>query len=297
MLKFHTHKGKILLCAGALALAVGALPPVTYSVAYATADTPTEAEIDAYMNELVNLSYDAVKSVMEQGTALSAPDIKQQVQAAIWRLGKERGFTDLTEEMVSDLADGIIGVAWEVFPSGTLTDSGAGACNAPADGSGCTGDNGMAGNAPATGNGTSGNNPAAGNGTSAQPVGQFSDYAQAVLEEVNRNRQEHGVAPLILAEDLCYGADIRAQEIVSVFSHTRPDGSACYSVIQGSYRKAAENIATGHATAQETVEQWMNSPGHRANILDPELRELGVGYCQAPDSEYGHYWVQLFRTR
>ena len=41
----------------------------------------------------------------------------------------------------------------------------------------------------------------------------------------------------------------------------------------------------------------MNAPGHRANILDPELRELGVGYCQAPDSEYGHYWVQLFRTR
>ena len=41
----------------------------------------------------------------------------------------------------------------------------------------------------------------------------------------------------------------------------------------------------------------MNSPGHRANILDPELRELGVGYCYADGSAYGHYWVQLFRTR
>ena len=59
----------------------------------------------------------------------------------------------------------------------------------------------------------------------------------------------------------------------------------------------AEPPAVEPEPAQETVEQWMNSPGHRANILDPELRELGVGYCQAPDSEYGHYWVQLFRTR
>lgn len=82
-----------------------------------------------------------------------------------------------------------------------------------------------------------------------------------------------------------------------MFSHTRPDGSSCFSVIRGRYTHVAENIAAGHESAAETVEQWMNSPGHRANILDPELEELGVGYCYAEGSDYDHYWVQLFRAR
>lgn len=135
-------------------------------------------------------------------------------------------------------------------------------------------------------------------GNLIQPVAECSgDYAYQVLEEVNRYRANYGLPSLALSEDLCDGADIRAREIVSVFSHTRPDGSSCFSVIRGRYRYVAENIAAGHESAAETVEQWMNSPGHRANILDSELEELGVGYCYAEDSEYGRYWVQLFGTR
>lgn len=127
--------------------------------------------------------------------------------------------------------------------------------------------------------------------------GDYSAYAEGVLDAVNENRASYGLAPLTLSEDLCEDADIRAEEIVSLFSHTRPDGSSCFTVIDGSYRRVAENIAAGAATPEDVVEQWMNSPGHRANILDPQLRELGVGYCHAPNGAYEHYWVQLFRTR
>ena len=56
---------------------------------------------------------------------------------------------------------------------------------------------------------------------------------------------------------------------------------------------AAENIAAGYATPKAVVEGWMNSPGHRANILTSGLKKLGVGYTTSND-RYGHYWVQLF---
>ena len=289
----HWQKGKSLLCVCVLALTLGAPLPTACPVTYAAEGEPTEAEIEAYMDELVNLAGDAVKSVLQSGTSLASPDIKAQVKSAIWRLAKERGFEDLTDEMVSDLADGVIGVAWEDFPSGKLEpeNNGSGSCSDGSQdgGSGCN-------SSSPSHNGAAGGNASTGNGTAQQPAAD-SSYAQAVLAEVNRNRQEQGMDPLVLSDDLCYDADIRAQEIVTEFSHTRPDGSSCFSVIQGSYRKVAENIAAGHATAKETVEQWMNSPGHRANILDPELTELGVGYCYQPGSEYQYYWVQLFRTR
>ena len=56
-----------------------------------------------------------------------------------------------------------------------------------------------------------------------------------------------------------------------------------------------ENIAAGSATPETVVKQWMNSPGHRANILNSDYEELGVGYAYKSGSEYGHYWVQMFR--
>lgn len=134
-------------------------------------------------------------------------------------------------------------------------------------------------------------------GSLMQSVAECSgDYAYQVLNEVNQHRVQYGLSPLVLSDDLCDGADVRAREIVSVFSHTRPDGSSCFSVIRGRYTHVAENIAAGHGSAKETVEQWMNSPGHRSNILSPDVEELGVGYCYAEDSDYGHYWVQLFRA-
>ncbi len=131
-----------------------------------------------------------------------------------------------------------------------------------------------------------------------QPVVECTgNYAWQVLDEVNHYREDYGLPPLVLSDELCDDADVRARELITEFSHTRPDGTSCFSVIRGKYRHVAENIAAGHESAAETVEQWMNSPGHRANILDSDLKELGVGYCYAEDSDYHHYWVQIFRTR
>ena len=85
-------------------------------------------------------------------------------------------------------------------------------------------------------------------GSLMQSVAECSgDYAYQVLNEVNQHRVQYGLTPLVLSEDLCDGADVRAREIVTVFSHTRPDGSSCFSVIRGRYTHVAENIAAGHA--------------------------------------------------
>lgn len=121
------------------------------------------------------------------------------------------------------------------------------------------------------------------------------NFAVEVLNLVNLERAKVGAAPLRLADDLQYSANIRAQEIIELFSHMRPDGSDCFTVIKNRGRTCGENIAAGYPSARETVEQWMNSEGHRENILNPAFRELGVGYAYKDYSTYHHYWVQLFR--
>lgn len=121
------------------------------------------------------------------------------------------------------------------------------------------------------------------------------NFAQEVLMLVNKERARVGVAPLRLADDLQTATAIRAQEIVRVFSHTRPDGSDCFTVMRNRGRTCGENIAAGNSSASATVEQWMNSEGHRKNILNPSFHELGIGYVYEKRSAYQHYWVQLFR--
>ena len=129
---------------------------------------------------------------------------------------------------------------------------------------------------------------------SYQPV-SASQFAQEVLDLVNAERSKRGVAPLRLSQDLMDAAAIRANEITEFFSHTRPNGQPCHSLInQGAYT-VGENIAGGSATPVDVVNLWMNSSGHRANILNPDYEELGVGYVYKAGTEYGHYWVQMFR--
>ncbi len=126
-------------------------------------------------------------------------------------------------------------------------------------------------------------------------AGNHEQFAVEVLNLVNIERAKVGAPPLKLANDLQQEAAIRAREIVQHFSHTRPDGSDCFTVMRNRGNTCGENIAAGHATAAETVEQWMNSEGHRENILNSAYRELGVGYAYEDYSTYHHYWVQLFR--
>ena len=87
------------------------------------------------------------------------------------------------------------------------------------------------------------------------------------------------------------------------FSHTGIDGSTMtqrIGVAGYQFSSAAENIAAGYTTPEEVVGGWMNSPGHRANILNPNLTEIGVGYyCLETDPgtlNYNHYWTQDFGT-
>jgi uncharacterized protein YkwD len=84
------------------------------------------------------------------------------------------------------------------------------------------------------------------------------------------------------------------------FSHTSPGGATYVRRMRwAGYqpRRAAENLAAGQTSPEDVVTSWMDSPAHRANILDCSLREIGVGFASNPQSTYGQYWVQNFGAR
>lgn len=115
-------------------------------------------------------------------------------------------------------------------------------------------------------------------------------FAEEVLYYCNIEREKAGVSPLALDDTLCSAANVRAGEITSSFSHTRPDGRSCFTAMDEAgyfYSYAGENIAWGYPTAKDVVEGWMNSPGHRANILSSNFNRIGIG-------KSGTYWVQMF---
>lgn len=81
------------------------------------------------------------------------------------------------------------------------------------------------------------------------------------------------------------------------FDHTNPDGKSPFDRMSAAgyqYRSAAENIAAGYRDAEAVVQGWMNSEGHRKNIMNCGLTEIGVGY--ATGGKYGTYWTQNFGT-
>mgnify|MGYP001041825402 CR=1 FL=1 len=123
-----------------------------------------------------------------------------------------------------------------------------------------------------------------------------NSYAEKVLKLVNKERAKAGRKALKLDGLLNRAAMVRAKEIREVFSHDRPDGSSCFSIMKEigiSYRAVGENIAAGQLTPEDVVNSWMNSEGHRANILSKDFEKLGVGYVKTGGT-YKHYWVQLF---
>ena len=124
---------------------------------------------------------------------------------------------------------------------------------------------------------------------------ETDSFAQEILTLVNAERARAGVAPLRLSRELMDACRIRAREITQSFSHTRPNGQRFSSIVQDGYYTCGENISAGHPSAEETMRGWMNSPGHRANILNADYTELGVGYVFDKNSYYKHYWVQIFK--
>ena len=123
------------------------------------------------------------------------------------------------------------------------------------------------------------------------------DYKrQEMLKEINLQRQNAGLSPLSLDERVCDYAQIRAQEITESFSHTRLNGENYWDELGRmgiDYYPGGENIAAGNSTVQATMNQWMNSPGHKANILKEGIGKVGIGYVQV-EGGYRHYWVQIF---
>lgn len=120
-------------------------------------------------------------------------------------------------------------------------------------------------------------------------------FAGKVLELCNAERAKRGLAALRPAADLADAAAVRASELPRAFSHTRPNGKDCFTAVRDHGHTMGENVAAGDATPESVVASWMESPGHRANILKPEFRELGVGFFDSGEGALRYYWAQLFR--
>ncbi|MCM1496009.1 MAG: DUF4214 domain-containing protein [Bacteroides sp.] len=114
------------------------------------------------------------------------------------------------------------------------------------------------------------------------------DMAYEVLALVNQERQTEGLSPLAMDQDLLNAAMLRAAENGLYFGHTRPDGTSCFTA---SAKMSGENVAAGSGTASGVMELWMNSSGHRANILGSDYTSIGIG-CFIQNGM--PYWVQVF---
>ena len=120
-------------------------------------------------------------------------------------------------------------------------------------------------------------------------------YGMRITELVNEHRAAAGLAPVTYSAKISKAAQVRAVEIEKSFSHTRPDGryfSTVFAEHGITYRYSGENIAWGQKSPEEVVTAWMNSPGHRANIMNANFKELGVGYYQ--NSRGVRHYTQLF---
>lgn len=121
-----------------------------------------------------------------------------------------------------------------------------------------------------------------------------SSFEREVVRLVNEVRAKNGLKPLVENWELSRVARYKSQDMVEnrYFSHTSPTYGTPFQMIKAfglTYRTAGENIAYGQKTPQAVVNAWMNSSGHRANILNPSYTQIGVGYVAN-----GNYWTQMF---
>lgn len=120
------------------------------------------------------------------------------------------------------------------------------------------------------------------------------NYENEVIRLVNEIRVKNGLNALTADWELSRVARYKSQDMKdnNYFSHTSPVYGSPFNMIKNfgiSYRSAAENIAKGQTTPQAVVNAWMNSSGHRANILNASYTKIGVGYVAS-----GNYWTQMF---
>ena len=120
-------------------------------------------------------------------------------------------------------------------------------------------------------------------------------FAEQVVELVNQERTKAGLNAVTLDQNIASAALVRAKEIETSFSHTRPNGSKFSTALteQGvTFKGAGENIAWGQKSPEAVMQAWMNSEGHRANILNKNFTKIGVGYYQ--NAAGRNFWTQLF---
>ncbi|MCD7839660.1 MAG: CAP domain-containing protein [Erysipelotrichaceae bacterium] len=127
-------------------------------------------------------------------------------------------------------------------------------------------------------------------------IGLKTNVANEIVTLTNKQRTNNGLSALTVNSKLTSAAQARARELYVYFSHTRPDGSSCFSVLDDygyTYCYCGENIIQGYNSASSAVNAWMNSSGHKANILSEKYTEIGVGVLEI----YGTYYcVQIFAT-
>jgi uncharacterized YkwD family protein len=129
------------------------------------------------------------------------------------------------------------------------------------------------------------------------PLLAVSSYERQVVNLCNQIRVKNGLPPLSLNWELARVARFKSQDMRDqhYFSHQSPTYGSPFNMLKSfgiQFSYAGENIAAGQRTPQEVVNSWMNSPGHRANILNRNYTKIGVGY--ASGGEYGTYWTQMF---
>lgn len=120
------------------------------------------------------------------------------------------------------------------------------------------------------------------------------DFESAVVRMVNEIRLKNGLKALTEDWELSRVARYKSQDMKdnNYFSHTSPVYGSPFEMMKSfgiKYRSAGENIAKGQTTPERVVNAWMNSSGHRANILNSSYTKIGVGYVKN-----GHYWTQMF---
>lgn len=122
----------------------------------------------------------------------------------------------------------------------------------------------------------------------------YTDLINEVYKITNNYRSLVGVSSLTLDSSLVEAASIRAKELSDSFSHTRPNGSSCFTVLSElgiSYGTAGENIAAGYSSSQSVMEGWRSSSGHYQNIISSKFKKIGIG-VNIINNQY--YWVQIF---
>ncbi|WP_160644283.1 stalk domain-containing protein [Chengkuizengella marina] len=117
----------------------------------------------------------------------------------------------------------------------------------------------------------------------------------------NEQRVSNKLTPLTLNANISNVANIKSKDMLinQYFDHTSPTYGSPFDMMKSfglNYRAAAENIAAGQNTPAKVVNGWMNSSGHRANILSSSYTQIGVGYYYGSNSNYRHYWTQQFLT-